>query len=90
MLILPRLIYKPNTILKKVLRNFGGGKIGQRLALSELIVKFILGSFLVTQWVKDPALSLLWHGFLSLVQEFPHATAQLKRKKNSGKTNRGE
>ena len=42
--------------------------------------KTLLGSFLVAQWVKDPALSLLWLGFNPWSRNF-HMLPSQKRKK---------
>ena len=36
---------------------------------------------MVTQWVKDPALPLLWHRFHNWPWELLHATAKPKKKK---------
>ena len=51
------------------------------------VIKLLLGSSLVAQWVKDLALSLLWlrsllwRGFDSWPQELPHALGTAKKKK---------
>ena len=36
----------------------------------------------MAQWLRDLALSLLWHGFNPQPREFPHATGAAKKKKN--------
>ena len=38
---------------------------------------------LVAQWVKDPALSVLWHGFDPWAKNFRMSKAWLEKKKNA-------
>ena len=44
--------------------------------------------FLVAQWVKDPALSMMWFGFIRWPRELPHATGMAKKKKKKKKKKR--